>query len=169
MKQSSSRKWSLGRTAVILAIVTAVVFAVFLGYLAFANQSFPAEQRPFGDYAVMAAPPQFNGTELSFHIRWLNPDYLPVKAQITSDTTDSANSPACYTGLQSVTSGQIISMPFGLGSASPTAQNVQLSIDVTTVATGHEFTIVYTINSTAAANGDVTPKDISCQESGTVM
>ena len=154
---------------VIAVMAVAVIFAAYIGYLAFANESFPVEQRPFGNYAAMASPPQFNGTEISFHVRWLNSDYIPVKAQINSDTTDAANSPTCYLDLTSVNASQVIAMPFGLSSATPVITNVQLSIDVSTVATGHDFTIVYTVNSTSAAQGDVTPTNISCQESASVM
>ena len=145
------------------------MFAAYIGYLAFVNESFPVEERPFANYAVMASPPQFNGTEISFHVRWLNSDYLPVKAQITSATTDAANSPTCYLDLSSVSAEQVIAMPFGLGSATPVVTNVQLSIDVSTVATGHEFTIAYTINSTSAVNEQVTPTNVSCQEANSVM
>jgi hypothetical protein len=165
----SSRRPSPGKIIIVLAIAGAVLFAVYVGYLAFANESFPIEQRPFGDYAAMASAPQFNGTEISFHVRWLNSDYLPVKAQITSPTTDAANSPTCFFDLQNVTSGQVLAMPFGLSSATPVATSVQLSIDVKTLATGSDFTIAYTVNSTSAAQGDVTPTNISCQESASVM
>lgn len=167
--EPKSRRPSLGKTLVIVAIVGAVVFAAYIGYLAYVNESFPLEQRPFGDYAAMAVPPQFNGTEISFHVRWLNSDFIPVKAQITSDTSDAANSPTCYTDLRSVSPGQVIAMPFGLSSATPVITNVQLSIDVMTQATGHEFTIAYTINSTSATVGNVSPADIACAEEGSVM
>jgi hypothetical protein len=60
-------------------------------------------------------------------------------------------------------------MPFGLTTATPVITNVQLSIDVSAVATGHDFTIVYTVNSTSAAQGNVQPTDISCYESAGVM
>jgi uncharacterized membrane protein len=86
-------RFSTARLLIVIIIAGAVIFAAYIGYLAFANNSFPVEQRPFGEYAAMASPPQFNGTEISFHIRWLNSDYVPVKAQINSDTTDAANSP----------------------------------------------------------------------------
>jgi len=163
------RRISTGKLLVIIALVGAVIFASYIGYLAFANDSFPVEQMPFSTYAAMASPPQFNGTEISFHIRWLNSDYIPVKAQITSDTTDAANSPTCYTDINNVTAGQVIAMPFGLGSATAVATDVQLSIDVSPVATGHDFTIVYTVNSTSAAQGDVTPTNITCYEADSVM
>ena len=159
----------LGKILVILVIVAAVVFGAYVGYLGFANQGFPVEERPFRDYATMVSPPQFNATEISFHVGWLNSSYIPVKAQITSDTTDAANSPACYFDLQTITAGQVIAMPFGLGSATATINNLRLSIDVRTLSTGHEFTIVYTVNSTSATNGDVSPTNVSCQETNTVM
>lgn len=165
----AKRGISKAKVLVIAVMAVAVIFAAYIGYLAFANESFPVEQRPFGNYAAMASPPQFNGTEISFHVRWLNSDYIPVKAQINSDTTDAANSPTCYLDLTSVNASQVIAMPFGLSSATPVITNVQLSIDVSTVATGHDFTIVYTVNSTSAAQGDVTPTNISCQESASVM
>jgi hypothetical protein len=163
------KRISTAKLLIVVVIVGAVIFGGYVGYLAFANESFPVEQRPFSDYATMASPPQFNGTEISFHVRWLNSDYIPVKAQINSDTTDAANSPACYLDLPSVSEGQVIAMPFGLSSATPVITNVQLSIDVSTVATGHDFTIVYTVNSTSAAQGDVTPTNVSCYESAGVM
>jgi hypothetical protein len=160
---------STAKVLVIIAIAGAVVFAVYIGYLAFVNESFPVEERPFSNYAVMASPPQFNGTEISFHVTWLNSDYLPVKAQVTSATSDAANSPTCYVNLASVSAGQVIAMPFGLSATTPIIQSAQLSIDVSTVSTGHEFTIVYTVNNTSAVQGDVTPTNISCQESNSVM
>ena len=165
----SKRRISTAKLLVIIAIVGAVVFAAYIGYLAFVNESFPVEERPFANYAAMASPPQFNGTEISFHVRWLNSDYIPVKAQITSDTSDAANSPTCFFDLSSVSAGQVIAMPFGLSSATPVITNVQLSIDVSTAATGHDFTISYTVNSTSAAQGDVTPTNVSCFESAGAM
>jgi hypothetical protein len=165
----SKRRISAAKLLVIIAIVGAVVFASYIGYLAYVNESFPVEMRPFANYAVMASPPQFNGTEISFHVKWLNSDYVPVKAQITSDTTDAANSPTCFLDLQNVSAGQVIAMPFGLSSATPVATSVQLSIDVNMTATGHEFTIAYTVNSTSAAPGDVTPTNVSCFESAGAM
>jgi len=165
----NTRKLSKGKVVVVLVIAATVIFGIYVGYLAFANQSFPVEQKPFSDYATMASPPQFNGTEMSFHVKWLNPDFFPVLAQITSNTTDAANSIACGTGLENATAGQVIAMPFGLGTATTTAVGVQLFIEVQPVAGGSDFTIVYNINSISALQGDVTPTTYSCQGSETIM
>lgn len=152
-----------------MAIAGAVVFAGYIGYLAWVNESFPVEERPFADYAAMAVPPQFNGTDISFHVRWMNADYLPIKAQVTSPASSAANTPTCFLDLQAVGPGQVIPMPFGISTATPVLTNVQLSIDVKTLATGHEFTIIYTVDYINATAGNVTPTNISCQQSGSVM
>lgn len=169
MKPTSNRL-SRGKVAIILVIAAAVVFGTYIGYLGFANQSFPVEEKPFANYAAMASPPQFNGTEISFQVRWLNSDYVPVLAQISSNVTDTANSVACGTGLKNASAGEVIDMPFGLSSATITAVGVQLFIDVQPVVHGSsDFTIVYNIGSISASPGNVTPTSYACQESESVM
>jgi hypothetical protein len=157
------RGTSKGRLLVIAVIVAAAAFGLFLGYLAYTNDSFPAQQRPFGDYASVVYS-SFNGTELAFRVQWLNASYVPLYAQLTSQTTDAANTPVCSVGLSAVQSGQMVFMPFGISPASVTLSNVDLSIAVKSVANSTEFTIVYTVASISASNVLITPSNLSCQQ-----
>jgi hypothetical protein len=154
---------SNGRLLVVVAIVGAAAFGLFLGYLAYTNDSFPAQQRPFGDYASVVYS-SFNGTEFAFHVEWLNASYVPLYAQLTSQTTDAANTPVCSIGLSVVKSGQMVFMPFGISPASVTLSNVDLSIAVKSAINSTEFTIVYTVASVSASNGIITPSNLSCEE-----
>ncbi len=154
---------SKAKLAVVAAIVGALVFGLYLGYLAWANDSFPAQQRPFGDYASVVSS-EFNGTELALSVRWDNSSYLPLYAQLTSSSTDAANTPVCGLGLSSVQSGQTIFMPFTITPASATLTSVDLSIAVKSVATGAEFTIVYNMPSVQGSNSPITPSNVSCQQ-----
>jgi hypothetical protein len=151
------------KVLVVAALVGALVFGLYLGYLAWANDSFPSQERPFGDYASVTST-FFNGTEFAFNLRWDNDSYLPLYAQLTSPATDSANTPVCDVGLSSVKSGQTIFMPFTIRPAAATLTNVDLSIAVRSVATGGEFTIVYSVASIKGTNVVITPSDISCQQ-----
>ena len=148
---------------VVAAIAGAVLFGLYIGYLAWANDSFPAETQPFSDYASVVTS-TFNGTEFAFHVQWNNASYLPLFAQLTSPATDAANTPVCGLGFTSVLSGQVIFMPFAISPASATLSNVDLSIAVRALATGHEFTIVYNVGAISATNDPITPSNISCQQ-----
>jgi hypothetical protein len=151
------------RTVVILAIVAAVAFGVYIGYLAWSNDSFPAEVRPFGQYASLGSS-SFNGTEFAFRINWTNSSFLPLYAQLTSPATDAANTPVCDLKLTSVSSGQTLFLPFTISPPSATVNNVDLSIAVKSLSTGNEFTIDYNVATATAANGNILPSDQSCQE-----
>ncbi len=153
----------MARLAVVAAIVAAVVFGIYIGYLAWANDSFPAEQRPFADYGSVTSS-SFNGTEFAFRIQWANSSYLPLYAQLTSPATDAANTPVCDLGLTGVANGQALFLPFAVSPPSAAVSNVDLSIAVKALATGNEFTIVYNVPSATAANGAITPSNISCQQ-----
>jgi len=157
--------FSKAKVAVLAVIVAALVFGLYIGYLAYANDSFPSQQRPFGDYASVVSS-AFNGTEYAFTIRWSNGSYLPEKAQLVSASTDAANTPVCWTGLSSIESGQSVFMPFTITPTTITLTNVQLWIAVNQVSGGNEFTIVYTVPSVTAGNSTITPSNFSCQENG---
>jgi hypothetical protein len=153
---------SKARVVVIIAVGGAAIFGVFLAYLAWTNDSFPVQQKPFADYATVRSY-SFNGTEVVFQIRWLSSDYLPLYAQMTSSISDTANSPVCGLGLQNVTSGQVIPLPFGVSRPSASLGNVELSLAVRPVATGSEFTIKYSIASLDAHQGNLMPTGVVCR------
>ena len=148
---------------VIAAIVGAVVFGLYIGYLAWANDSFPSEVKPFSSYANVTWD-SFNGTEFAFRVQWENASYLPYIAQLTSPATDAANTPVCDIGYSSVQAGQVIFMPFAISPASATLANVDLSIGVKSIATGNEFTVVFNVPSISASNAPIAPSNISCQQ-----
>ncbi len=148
---------------VIASISGAVMFGGYYGYLAWANDSFPAQVKPFADYANVTSW-YFNGTEFAYHVEWLNSGYLPEFAQLTSPDTDAANSPVCNVGVTSVQDGQVLFMPFALGQPSGAVQDASLSIAVKNLTSGAEFTIVYNIANATAENGDIQPVSQACYE-----
>lgn len=148
---------------VVFAIAGAVIFGIYIGYLALANDSFPAQQRPFGDYANVVSS-SFNGTEFAFNLRWNNGTFLPLYAQLTSPSTDAANTPVCGVGLSTIQSGQKVFMPFTISPPSATLTNVDLSIAIRVLATGNEFTVVYNVPIISATNSPITPSNVSCQQ-----
>ena len=153
----------MGKIIVVLAVVLATVFGLYLGYLAFANNSFPTQEMPFGNYASVVSS-TFNGTEYAFVIQWNNATYLPLYAQLTSPATDEANTPVCGVGLTSVTVGQQVFMPFTISPATADLSNVDLSIAVGLSPSSPVFTIVYNVASISATNTPITPSNITCQE-----
>ncbi|MDG7010216.1 MAG: hypothetical protein JRM71_05415 [Nitrososphaerota archaeon] len=153
---------SLPKALVVVAIVGAVVFGLYIGYLAYANDSFPTRTEPFANYATVSSS-SFNGTEFAFTLTWQNASALPLYAQLTSPATDAANTPVCGIGLANVTEGQSIFMPFTI-TESPALSNVDLSIAVKPLAGGSQFTIVYNVPSISAGNLPIFPSNISCQE-----
>ncbi|MDG6951314.1 MAG: hypothetical protein JRN12_05690 [Nitrososphaerota archaeon] len=153
---------SLPKALVVVAIVGAVVFGLYIGYLAYANDSFPTRTEPFANYATVSSS-SFNGTEFAFTLTWQNASALPLYAQLTSPATDAANTPVCGIGLSNVTEGQSIFMPFTI-TESPALSNVDLSIAVKPLAGGSQFTIVYNVPSISAGNLPISPSNISCQE-----
>ena len=148
---------------VVAVVVGAVVFGTYIGYLAWINDSFPAQERPFEEFASVTSS-MFNGTEFAFRINWVNSSFLPLYAQLTSPATDAANTPVCDLGLSSVSGGQDLFLPFTISPPSATVNNVDLSIAVRALATGSEFTIVYNVQSASASNGDISPSNVSCQQ-----
>lgn len=157
---------SVARLVMVLAVVAAVVFGLFLGYLALANDSFPADERPFSNYAAVASS-TFNGTEFAFTLTWRNSTYLPLYAQLTSPATDSANTPVCDLQLSTAKAGQSIFMPFTISPATATLSNVNLNIAVRSLGDNSEFTIVYEVNgggTVDASNSAITPSNVSCQQ-----
>ncbi|MDA4121199.1 MAG: hypothetical protein OK404_02190 [Thaumarchaeota archaeon] len=163
MKPKGGGRPSRSKLAIVGAIVGAVAFSIFLAYQAWTNDSFPVQQKPFADYASVQSY-SFNGTEIGYQVRWLSSDYLPLFAQVTSSTTDAANTPVCGLGLRTISTGQVIPMPFAVGHPSATLTNLDLSIAVRSVATGSEFTIVYNIGSVSAQQGNVMPSGFVCQQ-----
>jgi len=160
---NGGRGLSKAKVLVILALGGAALFGGYVGYLAWTNDSFPAHERPFIDYAAVTST-SFNGTEISFEVKWLSADYLPLYAQVTSATTNAANTPVCGLGLQSVRAGQVTPMPFGISKPSPVVTGAELSIAMRSVSTGEEFTIVYPAGTLSAQQGNILPLSISCQQ-----
>ncbi len=154
---------SRSKLIVVAVLVGAVAFGLYVGYLAWTNDSFPTQTRPFQDYAAVTST-EFNGTEFAFHIRWLNSDFVPYQAQLTSSTTDAANTPVCALQLGAVQSNQSIFMPFTIASPSAVLSNVDLSIGVKSPTTGADFTIVYSVATIQATNGNILPSDVTCQQ-----
>jgi hypothetical protein len=148
---------------VLASIVGAVVFALYIGYLALTNDSFPSQQRPFASYATVTSA-NFNGTEYAFNLRWLNASAIPYQAQLNSPVTDAANTAVCATELKAVTADQNIFLPFTINPRSPTLQNVNLYIAVHPVQGGSDFTIVYNVPSISASNNAITPSNIACTQ-----
>jgi hypothetical protein len=151
------------KALVVAAIVGAVVFGLYVGYLALSNDSFPVQEKPFADYAKVVSS-SFNGTELAFRLQWLDAGYLPMYAQLTSPATDAANTPVCLVGLSTVATGQTIFMPFTIRPPSATLSNVDLSIAVKSVSTGGQFTIVYNLAGISAGNAPIVPSNVTCRQ-----
>jgi hypothetical protein len=162
-KTAASGRPSVARIVVVLAVVSAVVFGLYVGYLAFANNSFPAQEMPFGNYASVVSS-NFNGTEYAFVLQWRNATYIPIYAQLTSPATDEANTPVCWLGLSTVSVGQQVFMPFTISPATATLSNVDLSIAVGKSVSSPAFTIVYNVANVSATNAPITPSNITCQE-----
>lgn len=147
----------------ITAVVGAAIFGLYVGYLALVYNSFPAQQRPFDQYATVVSS-SFNGTEFAFQLRWLNGSYLPLYAQLTSPASDSANTPVCETQLTKVASNQTVFMPFTISPPAAALMNVDLTIAVQSQANGGQFRIVYNVANTSATNAPITPSNYSCRQ-----
>ena len=98
---------------VVAILIGAIAFGLFIGYLAYTNALFPQKQASFGNYATVVST-YFNGTEVAFNVRWDNASALPLKVQLTSTVSTQADSPVCMAGLSSVTSGQMLFLPFAV-------------------------------------------------------
>jgi len=154
---------STAKLLVVVALVGAVAFGLFVGYLAYSNDSFPAQTRPFATYAKVVYS-SFNGTEYAFRVEWNSSNYVPLFTQLTSPATDAANTPVCDLKMSSVESGETLFLPFTINPASATLANVDLSIAVQSATNSTEFTIIYNVSSVSATNAPIIPSNITCQQ-----
>jgi hypothetical protein len=159
-----SRAIGAARVAVIVAIVGASAFGLYLGYLAYTNDSFPAQQKPFGEYASVVSS-TFNGTEVYYKLQWTaSNEFIPLFAQLTSPTSDAANSPVCALNLSAISRGQTFDLPFAIATPSTSISSVDLAIAVRSVTNGTEFTIVYHVDSFTAQPGKIQPSTYACEQ-----
>ena len=156
-----------GKVVVVVSLVAAVLFGIFLGYLAFANDSFPAREARFSDYANVTSQ-VFNGSEYAFTLTWKSADYTPLYAQVTS-ASSSGNTPVCELGLASVTGGQSLFMPFAIKPASGSMTSVNLWVAVRANANGTEFTIVYPVDAVIAQQLRIEPSGYACSQPNAPM
>jgi len=154
---------STAKLLVVLALVGAVAFGLFIGYLAYSTVSFPAQTRPFASYARVVYS-SFNGTEYAFRVEWNNSNYVPLFTQLTSPATDAANTPVCDLKMSSIKSGETIFLPFTISPASATLSNVDLAIAVQSATNSTQFTIIYNVPLVNATNALITPSNITCQQ-----
>jgi hypothetical protein len=154
---------STARMLVILAVIGAVAFGLFIGYLAYSSDSFPAQGRPFANYAKVVYS-SFNGTEFAFRVEWNNSNYVPLFTQLTSPATDAANTPVCDLKAAGIQAGQTIFLPFTISPASATLSNVDLAIAVQSATNSTQFTITYNVPLVSASNAPITPSNITCQQ-----
>ena len=154
---------STAKLLVVVALAGAVAFGLFVGYLAYTTDSFPAQTRPFASYATVVSS-SFNGTEYAFRVEWNNSNYVPLFTQLTSQATDAANTPVCDLEMSSIRSGQTIFLPFTISPASATLSNVDLAIAVQSATNSTQFTIIYNVPSISATNASITPSNITCEE-----
>ena len=147
----------------IAALVGAVAFGLFVGYLAYSSDSFPAQTRPFSNYAKVVYS-SFNGTEYAFRVEWNNSDYVPLFTQLTSPATDAANTPVCDLRMSGIGSGQTIFLPFAISPATATLTNVNLAVAVRSATNSTQFTIIYNVSLVNATNNPITPSNITCQQ-----
>jgi len=154
---------STAKLLVVVALVGAVAFGLLVGYLAYSNDSFPAQTRPFASYAKVVYS-SFNGTEYAFRVEWNSSNYVPLFTQLTSQATDAANTPVCDLKLSSMRSGETIFLPFTISPASATLSNVDLAIAVQSATNSTQFTIIYNVASVSATNAPITPSNITCQQ-----
>ena len=146
-----------------VALVGAVAFGLVIGYLAYSSDSFPAQGRPFADYAKVVYS-SFNGTEFAFRVEWNSSSYVPLYTQLTSPATDAANTPVCDLRMSSIRSGQVIFLPFTISRETATLSNVNLAIAVQSATNSTQFTISYNVPSVSATSAPITPSNIACQQ-----
>ena len=164
MKTGRARAIGWAKVVVVAAIGGATAFGLFLGYLAYTNDSFPAQQKPFGDYASVVSS-TFNGTEYYFKVEWTaSSDFTPLFAQLTSPTSDAANTPVCGLNVSSVAKGQTLDLPFAISAPSTSLSSVDLAIAVRSNSNMTEFTIVYHVDSATAQPGNIYPSNIVCEQ-----
>lgn len=100
-----------------------------------------------------------------FKLRWTSSgNFTPLYAQITSPSSDEANSPVCDLGIGSVVTGQTLDLPFGTGAPASALSNVDLSIAVRANANMTEFTIVHTVAQINAQPGTISPSNYACEQ-----
>lgn len=144
-------------------LVGALAFGLFLAYLEYENQSFPAAEKPFSNYATVIAS-EFNGTEVYFKVEWTTSgNFTPLYAQMVS-TVDAANSPVCGLGITSLSKGQTIDLPFATTGPASALSDVQLFIAVRADTNMSEFTIQYQMGQVIAQPGNITPSTYACSE-----
>lgn len=144
-------------------LVGALAFGLFLAYLEYENQSFPAAEKPFSNYATVIAS-EFNGTEVYFNVEWTTSgNFTPLYAQMVS-TVDAANSPVCGLGITSLSKGQTIDLPFATTGPASALSDVQLFIAVRADTNMSEFTIQYQMGQVIAQPGNITPSTYACSE-----
>ncbi len=141
----------------------AAAFGLLLGYLAYSTDSFPAQQRPVGEYASVVYS-SFNGTEFAFRVQWNNASYVPLYTQLTSPATDAANTPVCDIAHSDVRSGDTLFLPFTISPESAALTNVDLSIAVQSATNSTQFTIIYNVPSVSATNAAIAPSNVTCQQ-----
>lgn len=160
----TNRGLNARRLVVIAVILGATAFGLFLGYLAFVNDSFPTQEKPFGDYATVVSS-VFNGTEYSFHLQWVAAgNYTPMYAQLTSSVSDAANTPVCDIGLGPVTQGTTFDLPFAIASPATGLSSVDLYIAVRSNTNMTQFTIHYHVDTVSAQPGLIQPSQYACAE-----
>ncbi|MDV3243818.1 MAG: hypothetical protein LYZ66_01430 [Nitrososphaerales archaeon] len=122
------------------------------------------QQRPFANFAAVTAT-EFNGTEIYFRLQWNSSgNFTPLYAQITSPSSDEANSPVCDLRVSSVVRGQSLDLPFATGAPSTSLTNVDLAIAVRANTNMTEFTIVYHVGQINAQPGMITPSGYACSQ-----
>jgi len=154
---------STAKLLVIIALLGAIAFGLLIGYLAYSSDSFPAQERPFADYAKVVYS-SFNGTEYAFRVEWNSSNYVPLFTQLTSPATDAANTPVCDLEMASIRTGQTIFLPFTISPETASLSNVDLAIAVQSATNSTQFTIIYNVPLVNASNTAITPSNITCQE-----
>ncbi len=164
MRYRRSRGISRAGAVILVVILGATAFGLYLAFIAWTSSSFPTATKPFGEYASVVTT-QFNGTELYYRVQWNSTSgLLPLYAQIASPETDEANSPVCSLGLNSVTAGQMIDLPFGIAAPKQTLASVDLYIAVGASSNSPQFTIDYHIDQINAQPGNITPSNYACTQ-----
>lgn len=163
MNPPSRKRTSWTKILVVAALVGSVAFGLLLGYLAYTNDSFPTQQKPFGEYASVVSS-RFNGTEYYFRVQWISGNSTPLYAQLTSPSSDAANTPVCGFNVTSVSAGQKIDLPFAISTPSTSLSSVDLSIAVKPNSGSAEFTIVYHVDQVDAQPGDIQPSAFACSQ-----
>ena len=162
-KPQKAKGQRLVKLLVVVVVAGALIFGGYVGYLAWVNDSFPTQTRPFSEYASITSA-NFNGTEYAFNVQWLRADVVPLYAQITSSDTDAANSPVCDVVVNQTQAGGASFLPFAINQHLAVLTNVELSVAMKSVVNGSEFTIAYDVVNATANPGNIVPSAISCSQ-----